>query len=120
MKDEVVEEAEVREEVVVGLKVEEEEVKEEEVVVVEEEMELEELLLPVLVVPLTITVTPVDVILARVRLVILIQREGLVVDVVEVVDDSMMVVDVVVDEFRSVLELEREEGRVKSNKGGVR
>ena len=108
----MVEEAEVKEEVVVGLKVEEEEVKEEEVVVVEE--------VPVLVVPLTITVTPVDVIPARARLVISIQREGLVVDVVEVVDDSMMMVDVVVDEFRSVLELEREEDRVKSNKGGVR
>ena len=117
-KDEVVEEAEVREEVVVVLKVEEEEVKEE-VVVVEEEVEVEELL-PVLGVPLTITVTPVHVIPARAHLVISVQREDLVVDVVEVVEDSMMVVDVVVDEFRSVLELEREEGRVKFNKGGVR
>ena len=118
VKDEVVEEAEVREEVVVVLKVEEEEVEEEEEEVKEEEVVVVEEL--VLIVPLTITVTPVDVIPARVHLVISIQRESLVVDVVEVVEDSMIVVDVVVDEFLSVLELEREEGRVKSNKGGVR
>lgn len=121
VKDEV-EEAEAKEEVVV-LKEEEEEGKEEEVVVEEmvaEEMdEVEELLV---MVPLTITLTPVDVIPAKAHLVTSMQRESQVsdADAVEAVEGSMMVVDVVVDEFRSVLELEREEDRVKFNRGGVR
>ena len=121
VKDEV-EEAEAKEEVVV-LKEEEEEGKEEEVVVEEmvaEEMdEVEELLV---MVPLTITLTPVDVIPAKAHLVTSMQRESQVpdADAVEAVEDSMMMVDVVVDEFRSVLELEREEDRVKFNRGGVR
>ena len=116
VKDEVVEaEDEVREEVVV-LK-EEEEVMEEAVVeeMVVEEVE-EELLLVVVVMALTPVSRP-----AKDHNVMSIQG-GLVlvvVDVVAVVEDLMMVVDVVVDEFHSVLELERGEGRMKFNRGEV-
>ena len=112
--EKVVEEVEVMdEEEEDGLK-EEDEVMDEEVVVEEDEVE------EVILVTTIVAVTLVDVTPAKVHNVLsgsLLLLLLLVVVVAVVVEDLTMVVDV--DEFHSVLGLERGEGRVKFNRGGV-
>jgi len=95
-----------------------EEVKDEEVGV-EEEGEVREEAEGVMLVAMITPVTLVDVIPAKARNVTSMGKRSLVLLGVVVVEDLMMMVDVVVDECHSVLGLERGEGRVKFNKGGV-